>query len=145
MFRRIGLALRTTGTTMTPLADTSVWVEALRQPDSWVRGRIEADLPIAYTEPVMMELLSGVRADSERSQTLRLLARGPLLPFDSAADFAGAATIYRAARRQGITPDSQVDCMIVAVAARSGSTLVTRDRLQADIARLFDVDVDVTA
>lgn len=129
-------------TMTTPLADTSIWVEALRRPDSWVRDRISSDQPIAYTEPVMMELLSGVQTAWERGDTLRLLARGPLLSFDSAADFAGAATIYRTARRSGVTPNSQVDCMIIAVAARTGSTLVTQDRQQAAIARLFGVAVD---
>ena len=86
------------------LADTSVWIDALRQRDSWVKRNIAADAPIAYTEPVLMELLSGVRSDRDHENTVRWLSRGPLLRFDAAADFIAAASVYRTARRAGVTP-----------------------------------------
>ena len=125
----------------TVLADTSVWVAGLRHRRSWVRDRIQADEPIAYTEPVLMEVLSGARTDREREATRQFLARGPLVPFDVVSDFEGAAEIYRIAGRRGMTPGSHVDCMIVAVALRNGIPFITYDRHQLSIAELFGLDV----
>ncbi len=130
----------------TVLADTSVWVAGLRDRESWVRDRITADAPIAWTEPVLMEVLSGTRSDREREATRQFLARGPLLPFSTVTDFEGAAEVYRVARSRGLTSSSHVDCMIIAVALRTDATLVTLDRQQAVIAEIFGVEVgDATA
>ena len=51
----------------------------------------------------------------------RLLLRFHLYQFDAAADFEGAARVYRRCPGQaGITPPGLVDCMIAAV-ARGGT------------------------
>ena len=125
--------------TTIPLADTSIWVSALRQPNSWLRSQIEADSPVACTDPVLMELLSGVRNERELRATRAFATRGPFIPFDSASDFEGAAAIYSAASRRGMTPNSHVDCMIIAVALRKDLPLVTLDIRQAAIAEVFGV------
>jgi len=57
------------------------------------------------------------------------------------ADFEGAADIYRHATRRGLSPNSQVDCMIIAVAVRNEVPLITLDMKQAAIAELFGVAV----
>lgn len=124
-----------------PLADTSVWVEALRRGGTTLLGRTERDEPIAYTEPVLMELLAGCRDDLEVQRVRRLLARGPLFRFDPAADFEGAARVYREARQLGVTPASQIDCMVVTIAARTAAPLITLDRQQARIAAMIGVEV----
>jgi hypothetical protein len=64
------------------------------------------------------------------------LGRFDLLRFDAAADFDGAARIYRTCRRAGITPRGLVDCMIAAVAFRHGASLLARD---VDLVRAADV------
>jgi predicted nucleic acid-binding protein len=125
----------------TPLADTSAWIRALRSPDSWVSEQIRRDRPIAYSEPVLMEVMSGARTSQEQENTRRFLTRGALIPFDAASDFDGSARIYRLARRRGITPDSHVDCMIIAVALRNDIPLLTYDRQQALIAEIFGVEL----
>ena len=125
----------------TPLADTSVWVEALRYGRTPLPSMTEHDEPIGFTEPVLMELLSGCRNELESRALRRLLMRGQLLGFDSAADFDGAADIYRYSQRRGLTPTSHVDCMIIAVAARHGAPLLTLDSRQAVIAETFGVAV----
>jgi predicted nucleic acid-binding protein len=125
--------------TTIPLADTSIWVSALRQPNSWLRSQIEADSPVACTDPVLMELLSGVRNERELRATRAFATRGPFIPFDSASDFEGAAAIYSTASRRGMTPNSHVDCMIIAVALRKDLPLVTLDIRQAAIAEVFGV------
>ena len=127
--------------TTIPLADTSVWVEALRYGRTPLPSMTENDEPIGFTEPVLMELLSGCRNELESRALRSLLLRGQLLPFDTAADFDGAADVYRTSRRLGITPNSHVDCMIIAVAARHGAPLLTLDSRQAVIAETFGVAV----
>lgn len=122
-----------------PLADTSVWVEALRFGGTPLPSMTELDEPIGFTEPVMMELLSGCRNEDESRALRQLLFRGQLLSFDAAADFNGAADVSRISRRLGITPNSHIDCMIIAVAARHDAPLITLDQQQARIAEIFGV------
>lgn len=123
----------------TPLADTSAWIRALRTPDSWIREQIWNDRPIAYSEPVLMEVMSGARTSKEQADTRRFLTRGFLVPFDAASDFDGSARIYSLARRRGITANNHVDCMIIAVALRNDIPLLTYDKQQARIAEMFGV------
>lgn len=128
------------------LADTSAWVEFDRATGSSVDQRIthliSTSAPLAVTEPVIMEVTAGARnADRERDLR-RLLDRFELLPFEPTIDFEGATKIYRTCRKSGITPRGLIDCMIVAVAARTGAALLAQD---ADFARIqtvvaFDLD-----
>ena len=128
------------------LADTSAWVEYDRASDSVVERRLTAliasDGPIAVTEPVIMEVLAGARTDERESELRRLLLRFELLPFDSAADFEGAARIYRRCRAVGVTPRGMIDCMIAAVAARTNSALLTSDADLDRVARVMGIDID---
>ncbi|HEX3452055.1 MAG TPA: PIN domain nuclease, partial [Solirubrobacteraceae bacterium] len=100
------------------LADTSAWVEYDRATGSAADRRIaeliEADGPLAVTEPVTMELLAGARDDRRELALKRLLARFQLLRFDAVSDFDGAARIYRRCRSVGVTPRGMIDCMIAA-------------------------------
>jgi predicted nucleic acid-binding protein len=124
-----------------PLADTSAWIDALRHGRTVLPSMTERDEPIGFTEPVMMELLSGCRNDRESGALRRLLLRGQLFGFDAAVDFEGAAGIYQHAKRRGFTTNSHVDCMIIAVAVRNALPLITLDRKQAAIAEIFGVTV----
>ena len=124
-----------------PLADTSVWIDALRYGRTVLPSMTQHEEPIGFTEPVVMELLSGCRNNRETHALRRLLLRGHLFGFDSAADFDGAADIYRHATRRGLTPNSHVDCMIIAVAVRNELPLITLDTKQAAVAEIFGVNV----
>jgi predicted nucleic acid-binding protein len=113
------------------LADTSAWVEFDLATGSAVdvrlRELIEADGPLAVTEPVVMEVLAGAR-DGQREEGLRrLMMSFPLLAFDPVADFEGAARVYRLCRAAGITPRGLLDCMIAVVAWRRGACLLSHD------------------
>lgn len=122
------------------LADTSAWIEYDRATGSAVDQRltslIDADGPLAITEPVIMEALAGARNDAREEDLRRLLLRFSLLHFDAASDFDAATRIYRRCRRAGITPRGMVDCMIAAVAWRRGAILLCRD---ADLDRVAEV------
>lgn len=61
------------------------------------------------------------------------------MAFDSAADFPAATTLRHEALRRGLRVGG-IDCMILAVAARCGTTLITKDRPQASLGDVFGID-----
>ena len=128
------------------LADTSAWVDYDRATGSAVDRRLsersDAEGPIAVTEPVIMEVLAGARSDARKADLRRLLLRFHLHHFDAAADFDGAARIYRRCRQAGITPRGLVDCMIAAVAWRHQATLLACDTDLDHVARIIGIEVD---
>jgi len=82
----------------------------------------------------------GARTEEEWRRLRRLVAGADLLPFDSVADFVGAARINREGRAKGITL-GKVDCLILSVARRTGVSLMTRDRRQAELGRMVGIDI----
>lgn len=88
---------------------------------------IASDGPLAITEPVLMEVLAGARDERRADDLRRLLLRCHLLAIDPAADFDAAARVYRRCRRVGVTPRRLVDCLVVAVAWRSGASVLAQD------------------
>jgi len=123
------------------LIDSSYWIAYLRGDASAVplRDLIESGAAVHVTEPVIMEVLAGARHASDYAALRRFMVNQTLASFAPAADFEGAARVFLTARTAGITPGSQVDCMIVAVAARTGLPLATLDSQQRQIADLVDV------
>lgn len=128
------------------LADTSAWVEYDRATGSRVDQRlsdlIATDGPLAITEPVVMEVLSGVRTEQREDDLRRLLLRFHLLGFDVAADFDAAARIYRQCRRAGVTPRGLIDCMIASVARRNSASLLAHDADLIRMAQVLGIEMD---
>jgi predicted nucleic acid-binding protein len=131
------------------LADTSAWVEYDRATGSAVDERV-AELidtagPLAVTEPVLMEVLAGARDERRESDLRRLLLRFELLGFDAVSDFDGAVAIYRRCRAAGVTPRGMLDCMIAAVAWRTGATLLSHDADMDRVAGVVEIELDETS
>ncbi len=128
------------------LVDSSAWVEYDRAtgspPHLRLRELVEADGPVAVTEPVIMEVLAGARNDQREADLRRLLGHFELLSFDTASDFDGALRIYRRCRAAGVTPRGMLDCMIAAVAWRRGTTLLAHDADMDRVARVVEVELD---
>lgn len=128
------------------LADTSAWVEYDRATDSRVDLRVSdlvaSDGPLAVTEPVIMEVLTGARTDEREQDLRRLLLRFDLLQFDPVADFDGAVRIYRRCRQVGVTPRGLIDCMIASVAQRMGATLLAHDADMSRVAKVIGIEMD---
>jgi hypothetical protein len=103
---------------------------------------IASDGPLAVTEPVLMEVLAGARDDRRADDLRRLLLRCRLLALDPAADFDAAARVYRRCRRVGVTPRGLVDCLIVAVAWRSGASVLAQDVDVDRVCAVMDVPSD---
>jgi predicted nucleic acid-binding protein len=128
------------------LTDTSAWVEYDRATGSATDLRlselIAAEGPIAVTEPIIMEVLAGARSDARETDLRRLLLRFRLCHFDAAADFDGAARIYRRCRQASITPRGLIDCMIAAVAWREQAALLACDADLLHVARVVGIELD---
>jgi predicted nucleic acid-binding protein len=128
------------------LVDSSVWVEYDRAtgspPHLRLKELIQTGGPVAVTEPVVMEVLAGARDEKREGDLRRLLGRFQLLSFDAVTDFDGAVTIYRRCRAAGVTPRGMLDCMIAAVAWRSGATLLAHDADMDRVARVVEIELD---
>ncbi len=125
------------------LVDSSAWVEYDRATGSDVdlelTRLIAEGVPIAVTEPIIMEVCAGARSDSRERDLRRLLARFHLARFDAAADFNAAVTIYRRCQHVGVTPRGLIDCMIAAVALRQRHEVLAQDRDFAQVAQVVEL------
>jgi predicted nucleic acid-binding protein len=115
------------------LIDSSVWVEYLRDTNSRACNEVDRlwhDRPgeMATTEPVVMELLAGANSERLFARIEKLMGGLQLLTVDASRDYRDAAINYRAVRAGGYTVRKTMDCLIAAVAVRTGATLVHRDR-----------------
>lgn len=115
------------------LLDSSAWIEYLRGTGSPTHVEVRRLLrqrpgDVHLTEPVIMELLAGASTSRALNDAERLTSGLPLLAVDAHVDYRSAAAAARASRQNGHPLRSIVDCLIAAVAVRTGATLVHRDR-----------------
>jgi predicted nucleic acid-binding protein len=114
------------------LVDSSVWVDYLRGLDTSAclgMRQILGSRPteVATTEPIVMELLAGAPDDRVLGELTALTSGLPLLALDPRVDFHAAAGLHRVSRRSGRTVRALMDCLIAAVALRTGATVVHKD------------------
>jgi predicted nucleic acid-binding protein len=122
------------------LADSSAWMELLRETGSSIDWRLDSalavsDEEVATTDVVVMEVLAGARDDAHRDRLRRMLYGCRFLTVDGPADYEQAAEIYRVCRRQGETVRKMTDCLIAAVAIRNEAELLQCDADFEAIAR----------
>lgn len=121
------------------LVDSSAWIEFLRATGSPVNLRLRSALQqgdeLASTDVIVMEILAGARDDSDRDRLRRLLYGLEFIAVEGPADYEHAADLYRACRAGGETPRKLTDCLLAAVAIRSGAALLCEDSDFLTIAR----------
>jgi predicted nucleic acid-binding protein len=127
------------------LVDTSVWIEFQRASGSASHLRFRDLLiegaPIAFTDPVAMEFVSGAKNAAAAERLERMLNYFEMLPFDAPVDFSTATQIYRRCRAHGITPRGFIDCMIAAVALRNGAAILTQNTDLEKIATVMGIEL----
>lgn len=113
------------------VVDTSVWIDVLNDTPAPQAQRcvqlIESGEPIALTDVILTEVLQGLRSDREAALVERHLRAFPVLRLEELDDFVLAATLYRAARRAGVTIRKTLDCLIAAPCVRTGAPLLHAD------------------
>ena len=131
------------------IVDTSAWIEYLRRTESPVnlalRHAVRTGSAIATPAPVVMELLTGCRNETEERDLLKLLGRFEILVPGSLGQFQSAARIYRTCRRAGWTIRSTVDCLVAAAALDARRPLLARNRDFDTIARHTELELVVPA
>jgi predicted nucleic acid-binding protein len=127
------------------LVDTSAWVEYLRGTGSdvhrHVRRLVESDRPLHTTDVVVMEVLAGARDEPHLARLGRLLSRCEFVATEGVGDFEQAAALYRRCRRAGETVRALTDCLIAAVAIRTGLDVLQADRDFDVIARHAELEL----
>lgn len=123
------------------LIDSSAWIEYLRKTDSPADHAVDKlikaqPLQVLMTEPIRFELLAGAPDAHAYLQLQAVLGRFPQTPVDAATDWDSAVVVFRSVRERGKPVRSLLDCLIAAVAIRTGATLVHRD---ADFTAIADV------
>lgn len=121
------------------LVDTSAWIEVFRRGGPKLEEIVAID-DVVTCLPVIQEVLQGF--GNERAFAI---ARDSLLAFpivEAPLDVEvidHAVSLYRAARKRGVTVRSSVDCLIAACAIRNGLEVVHRDRDYPALARVSDL------
>lgn len=127
------------------LVDTSIWIEYLRDTDDPVVAELDrlivSGTQLLATEPIIMELLAGANTPHREAKLAQLTNGLPLLKLDPGLDYRAAAQIFVAARRIGHPLRSLNDCLIAAVAIRTGTALFHRDRDFAFIAEVTPLEL----
>jgi len=113
------------------LVDSSIWIDYFRGMPTAARDTLRSTLAdgdeVFITEPIIMELLAGA-PDFSAARRLETLVNGlSLLTVEPDLDYRDAASIYRNVRRSGRTVRKMNDCLIAAVALRTGATVVHKD------------------
>lgn len=119
------------------LVDTSVWIEVFRKPAGVKLEDLVDPDDVVTALPVVQEVLQGFR--DERAFAVAREAMLALTTLQSpleASVFLEAASLYRTARRAGLTIRSGVDCLIAACALRHDATVLHYDRDFDALARI---------
>lgn len=127
------------------LVDSSAWIELLRATERpahrTLRRLLSAGDEVAVTEPVVMEVLSGVGTVREEEAVRGQLAGFSLLPVGGIDAYEQAAEIHRVCRSAGETVRRILDCLIAVPAIRAGVPVLHADRDFDAIARHTSLEV----
>jgi predicted nucleic acid-binding protein len=111
--------------------DTSVWIDFFRgattPPVERFLALIDDDAGIAITDVILTEILQGLRSEADVRRVERRLAPFEVLRLEELDDYRRAASLYRGARRKGITIRRTLDCLIASVCIREGISLLHSD------------------
>ena len=122
------------------LVDSSVWIDFLTGasslPGSALKTLVAEGGDICIADVNLMEVLRGVKKDSDYRKVKNDLLSLPVLSPSGRESFVKAAEIYRTARQSGVTINSTFDCLIAVVAMENDASILHRD---ADFDRLAKI------
>lgn len=111
------------------LVDTSVWIEVFRRAPRLRLEEVTNLDDVVTCLPVVQEVLQGFRDETAFRNAREAMLALPIVesPLGQSV-FEDAVSLYRSARRAGLTIRSGVDCLIAACAIRNGLTVLHHDR-----------------
>lgn len=113
------------------LVDSSVWIDYLRDADTWQVERLDTLLgheQAAIGDLILAEVLQGIRTDRAFGEALDLLGALPLLTIGGRDLAVQSARNYRALRLRGITVRKTIDSLIATLCIRESLPLLYSDR-----------------
>ncbi|MES0488905.1 MAG: PIN domain-containing protein [Leptospirales bacterium] len=117
------------------LIDSSVWIEFFSKKSTFNLETTASPHEIFIIQPIYQEVLQGIKDEKAfRAVSRSLLSANFVenpLTFDVTEE---AISIYRIARKSGITIRSSVDCLIAACAIRNNLIVLHKDRDFTNIA-----------
>lgn len=122
------------------LVDTSLWIRHFSKKDGFdLRSLCDPDERVLCL-PIYQEILQGIRDEHAFRRMERILNAAVIVddPIDRDL-FSHAVTLYRLARRQGVTVRSSVDCLIAASAIRHGLPVLHTDRDFTALAKVSEL------
>ena len=124
------------------LVDTSVWVAVFRRKPVVRMEQVVEFEDVVTCLPVIQEVLQGFRDERAHRVAREAMLALPIIESPMTLEaYLGAAELYRAARRTGITPRSAADCLIAQCALRHGLALLHHDRDFEALARISPLQV----
>jgi len=114
------------------LFDTSVWIDFFSGTDSLETQRLtrylEEDMPVFICPVIIQEVLQGVKNDRDYLKVKESFLALEILVEEPVEAAVGAADIYRALRKKGITIRKSNDCLIAWYALKNSLEIIHRDR-----------------
>ena len=101
---------------MKVVVDTSVWIDALNgrktRQAQLLEQLIDNNAPVVLCPVIIQEILQGIKEDADFMLVKENLSGFEILTIDPVDAAYGAASIYRSARKHGITIRKSNDCLI---------------------------------
>jgi len=114
------------------IVDSSAWIDYFRDRDTPVTAVLDHALaddrtPLMTTDVIRLEILAGAERDGVRRLMNRALAACEDVHQAPRADVDDAVALFQQCRRGGETVRSPVDCLIAAIAIRTGVPVLHND------------------
>jgi predicted nucleic acid-binding protein len=113
------------------LFDTSVWIDFLRNDDTaevqLLTEYISNDDPVVLVPTIIQEVLQGIRDDAQFKKVQDIFSFFTILQLPPVTAAVGAAELYRALRKKGVTIRKSNDCLIAYYAIEFSVPLVHCD------------------
>jgi predicted nucleic acid-binding protein len=111
------------------LVDTSVWIEVFRKPRRFRLESVAELEEVATCLPVIQEVLQGFTDEGAFRIAREAMYALPVVESPLRREvFDQSISLYRNARKAGLTPRSAVDCLIAACALMNDLTVLHYDR-----------------
>lgn len=127
------------------LVDTSVWIDALNgrrtSQVNMFEVLIDMGARIVVCPVIVQEILQGIKDDVQYSKVKENISGFEILAIDAMDGAYGAAELYRAIRKKGITIRKSNDCLIAYYAISHKATLLHSDEDFNKIAEYSDLKV----
>lgn len=125
--------------------DSSAWIGLLRNEQTpvtqYLERAIHVDAPLVVAGVAVTELLRGCSSEPEADKLRSALLAWPHVEPTFPTTYEAAAGLYRAARRQGLTVRSTIDCLLAAMALENGLTILHSDRDFDALARISNLQL----